>query len=366
MSYNQPYTIEVPFSGSRSVSYPKSESGGTMNVSFSGTVPAQIVIQVDTNPFDGSVSRVNGHVDALTGAVVAMNTAQVAAINKSAGDVSKAVVEGFFGTIKAELSQQLQALDSAIKASFGLIQEQGKAVSQKKEQMETDFNRISSRYVALFGDLDAECYKRIYELDKPAFQLSGNIQKKLINETTGSEGAKNFIIMGEEASSKMMLFTSSLLRKVRELIRTLGAYISQETRMTRLVDSLLADEEIGEKSALLLPVIFTESDVLEGPGADYAGHEHAEHEYASFLPDALAPEKRSTIGEAVNAYCRNDAVSRWKEPDEEDRELLDREFRLLVEAEFAEAPGESAGGVDRRRVYERLMGLWTDRSFSIL
>jgi hypothetical protein len=363
MSYNQPYTIEVPFSGSRSVSYPKSESGGTLNVSFSGTVPAQVVIHVDTDPFDGSVSRVNGHVDVLTGAVVAMNAAQVAAINKTAGDVSEALVKGFFGTIKAELSQQLQALDSAIKASFGLIQEQGKAVTQKKEQMEIDFNRISSRYVALFSELDAECYKRIYELDKQAFQLSGNIQKKLINETTNSEGAKNFVVMGEEASSKMMLLTSRLFRKVREVIKTLGAYISQETRMTRLIDSLLAEEGVAEKSALLLPVIFAESDLLEGPGA---GQEHAGHEYACFLPDALAPAERSAITEAVNAYCLNDALSRWKEPDEKDRELLDREFRLLVEAEFAEVPGESPGGAEKRRVYERLTGLWNDRSFSIL
>jgi hypothetical protein len=357
MSYSQPYTIEVPFSGSRSVSYPKSESGGTINVSFSGTVPAQVVIEVDTDPFDGSVSRVNGHVDALTGAVVTMNAAQVAAITKGAGEVSEALVNGFFGTIKAELSQQLQALDSAIKASFGLIQEQGKAVTQKKDQMETDFNRISSRYGALFSDLDNECYKRIHELDKPAFYLSGNIQKKLINETTNGEGAKHFVVMGEEASSKMMILTSSLFRKVREVIKTLGAYISQETRLARLIDSLLAEEGIAEKSVLLLPVIFAESDALEGA----AGPEHG-----CFLAGAFAGGERSAAGEAVNAYCLNDAVSRWKEPDEKDRELLDREFRLLVEAEFAEIPGEAAGGAEKRRVYERLMSLWNDRSFTIL
>jgi hypothetical protein len=356
MSYSQPYTIQIPYSGSRSVSYPKSESGGTLSVSYSGTVPAHIVINVDTNPFDGSVSRVNGHIDALTGAVVAMNAAQVAAINQTAGEVSGTVINGFFGTIKAELSQQLQALDSAIKATFGLIQEQGKAVGQKKEQMEGDYNRISSRYITLFSDLDNECHKRIYELDKPAFQMSEKIQKKLINEAISGEGAKNFIAINEEASSKMILLTSSLFRKVRDVIKTLYGYITQETRLTVLIDSFLGEEPVEEKKPLLFPVIFSESDMLEGNARDYN----------CFLPDVLSAEKKSEISERINAYCRDDASSIWKESEENGKALLDKEFRLLAEAEFAKNAETSGDDANKRRVYDRLMSLWKDRSFLTL
>jgi hypothetical protein len=361
MSYSQPYIIEVPFSGSRSVSYPKSESGGTLHVAYSGTTSAEIVIHVDTDPFDSSVSRVNGHIDALTGAVVAMNAAQVGAINQTAEEVSNSLLNGFFGTIKAEISQQLQALDSAVKAVFGLIQEQGKAVSQKTSQMESDFSRISSRYVALFGDLDAECHKRIYELDKPAFQLSEKIQKKLINETISGEGAKNFIAVNEEASSKMMLLTSSLFRKVRDVIKTLGAYITQETRLTALIDSLLESEGVEEKTSLLFPVIFSEADMLEGSGGAGAGRD-----YACFLPDALSPEEKTEISKQIDAYCRDDTSSRWKEPEENDKALLDREFRGLAEAEFTEDTDAAGDTAVRRRVYDELMKLWSSHSFSIL
>ncbi|MDR2394642.1 MAG: hypothetical protein LBD93_10890 [Treponema sp.] len=361
MSYSQPYTIQVPYSGSRSVSYPKSDSGGTLNVSYSGTAPAQIVIHVDTDPFDSSVSRVNGHIDMLTGAVIAMNAAQVAAINQTTGEVSASLLNGFFGTIKAELSQQLQALDSAIKAIFGLILEQGKGVSQKTLQMEGDFNRIRSRYVTLFRDLDTECYKRIYELDKPAFQLSENIQNKLIREAISGEGANNFIVLNEEASTKMMLLTSRLLRKVRDLIKTLGAYISQETRITALIDSFLVSEPVEKTAPLLLPVIFTESDTLEGDRGGISGKD-----YTCFLPDTLSSEERSKISRPIDEYCRNDTAAQWKEPEEQSMLLLDKEFKILVEAEFAERGDPSEDGASKRRVYDELMKLWQDRSFLIL
>ncbi|MDR2798124.1 MAG: hypothetical protein LBB80_07250 [Treponema sp.] len=361
MSYNQPYTIQVPYHGSNSVRYPKSENGGTLNVAYSGTVPAQIVIHIDTGPFDGSVSRVNGHIDLLTGAVVVMNAAQVAAINQTAREVSGSLLNGFFGTIKAELSQQLQALDSAIKAAFGLIQEQGKGVSQKTLQMEKDFNRITSRYVTLFSDLDRECYKRIYELDKPAFQLSQNIQKKLIYETISGEGAKHFIALHEEASTKLMLLTSSFFRKARDIIKTLGAYISQETRITALINSFLGNEPVEDKTSLLLPVVFTESDTLEG-GRDRTFREN----YTCFLSNALSPEQRSHISHSIDAYCRGEASSHWKEPGEKGKVLLDREFRALAEAEFAETPDDGEDAAAKRRVYDELMKLWNNRSFLIL
>jgi hypothetical protein len=333
-----------------------------MNVSYSGTTSAEIVIHVDTEPFDRSVSRVNGHVDALTGAVVAMNAAQVAAINQTAAEVSNSLLSGFFQTIKAEISQQLQALDSVVKATFGLILEQGKAVTQKKDQLETDFNRISSRYVNLFNNLDTECYRRIYELDKPAFTLSEKIQKKLIHETISGEGAKNFIAINEEASSKIMLLASSLLRKVQEVIKILYRYITQETRLTALVDSFVENEPLEEKTAVLIPVIFTESDVLEGSGGG--------QNYHCFLPGGISDKEKSIISEQINAYCRNEVSSRWNGPEENSKELLDREFRLLVEMEFVEGAVKetdaSGNAADKSRVYDKLMVMWNNRDFLTL
>jgi hypothetical protein len=330
-----------------------------MNVPYNGSASANIVIHVDTAPFDSSVSNVNRHVDALTGAVVAMNAAQVSAINKTSKEVSASILNGFFGTIKAEISQQLQALDSAVKAAFGLILEQGKAVTQKKEQMEKDFNRISSRYIDLFGNLDAECHKRIHELDKPAFNLSEKVQKDLISEAITGEGAKSYTAIDEESSSKMMLVASSLLRKVEEVIKTLYGYITQETCITALVDSFVEDEKINENTALLVPVIFTESDTLDGSGA-------AGRDYNCFIPDAIPDEKNSVIGGQVDSYCRGESAAHWKEAEKNSDELLDREFRQLAETEFSGGTDGGGNSADSVRIYDKLMDMWNSRKFLVL
>jgi hypothetical protein len=351
MSYRQQFRDQVPYSGRTSVSYPKSESGGSMVVEYDGTVTVDILVDVNTDPFDRSVSSVNGTVDVLTGAVVAMHSAQCAAIAQTAENVSQSLIDGFFGTIKTEISQQLQALDSAIKATFGLISEQGKAVSRQKEVMEGDYNRISSRYVTLFSDLDAECHKRILALDKPAFVLSGDVQKKLILDTISRESAGNFIAVQEESTSRGMLLVSGLYRKVRDVMHTLHQYITQETRLTSLIDSSLGNEKISGAIVLQIPVIFTESDMLEGSGT--AG--------SCFVSDFIDPDKKAAVFERAGSYCGDSGLS-WTEPEGAGQEQLNKEFLALGEEEFGGEDDAKDGGAlsEKRRIYDMLINLWQE------
>jgi hypothetical protein len=246
MSYSTRHHASIPYSGSVSYSYPASEHGGSGTAHYSGSVSVNVTINVNTQPFDGSVSHFNNSVDVLTGSVVAMKSAQCTAIHQTATDVSTSIINGFFGTIKTELSQQLQALDSAIKATYGLLLEQGKAVTAKKNVIEGDYNRIASRYIRLFADLDNECYKRIHELDKPSFLLSEKVQKELVSDTTKNTAALNILGIEEISSSKSLLLISSLNRKVLEVLKALHNYVTQESRINSLVNSFLFNEETGE------------------------------------------------------------------------------------------------------------------------
>jgi hypothetical protein len=322
-----------------------------MVVEYDGTITVDILVDVNTDPFDRSVSSVNGTVDVLTGAVIAMNSAQCAAISRTADDVSNSLIDGFFGTIKTEISQQIQALDSAIKAVFGLISEQGKAVSRQKEVMEGDYNRISSRYVTLFGDLDTECYKRIAALDKPAFELSGKVQKKLILDSVSGESARNFVIAREESSSRGMLLVSGFYRKVREVMRTLHRYITQETGLTSLINASLGNEKPEETAMLQMPVIFVESDLLEGNGT--AG--------SCFAPDFMEAGKKALVFEKVGSYCGSPASS-WAEPENAGKEQLNREFLALAEEEFGGDDDAKDNGAlsEKRRIYDMLVNLWRE------
>lgn len=344
MSYSERYSTSVHYSGSVSYSYPASQNGGSGTAHYSGSVPVTVVINVNTQPFDGSVNRFNASVDALTGSVAAMNAAQCIAIQQTADDVSTSLIDGFFGLINTELSQQLQALDSAIKAAFGLIFEQGKAVTDKKTQMEGDYNRISSRYVRLFADLDTECHKRIYALDKPSFLLSENVQKQLLNEH-GNTTALNFLGIEEEASSKTLMFISLIKRRVLEVLQTIHDYITQEATINSLVNSLLFDEEIKENIDLCIPVVWIENDMLESNAVS--------HECFSCI------EQQDEIAKITEAFCST--ASGWTGYEETEKEALDKEFISLAESCFIDSQDET-----EKRVYQTMMSLWKNSEIASL
>jgi hypothetical protein len=351
MSYSKNYSASVPYSGSVSYSYPASQNGGRGTAHFSGSVPVNVTINVNTAPFDGSVDRFKASIGALGVSVAAMHAAQCAAIQQTATEVSASLINGFFGTINTELSQQLQALDSAIKANFGLIQQQGKAVTDKKSVMEGDYNRISSRYLKLFADLDNECYKRIYALDKQSFTLSEKVQKQLLSESSSDATAVNLLGIDEVSSSKTLVFASSLNRKALEVLQTLHDYITQEFRINSLIDTFLFNEETGGHIPVCIPVIWLESDMPEG-GA--VGRE-------CFIPNQIDQRGKQIITEKVNTFCSGFSPSAWETLEEPEKEPLNREFNALAESYFAGADEET-----EQRVYKTMLSLWQNDKLSSL
>jgi len=351
MSYSERYSTSIPYSGSVSYSYPASQNGGSGSAHYSGSVPVNVTINVNTGPFEGSVDRFKTSINALGASVVAMHAAQCAAIQQTANDVSASLIKGFFGTINTELSQQLQALDSAIKASFGLIQQQNKAVTEKNDVMENDYNRISSRYVKIFTDLDNECHKRIFALDKQSFNLSEKVVKNLLSESPGNAAAMNLLGIEEMSSSKTLVFVSSLNRKSFEVLKILHDYITQESTIGSLIDSFLVNEETTQNISLCIPAIWIESDMTEAQGIN--------HE--CFFSEYIDQQEKQSATEKVNTFCINDSDSKWKPIGEFDKASLNREFNLLAESCFASADEET-----EQRIYKIMLSLWQNTQLSFL
>ena len=339
MSYSRSYHASVSYSGS--VSYPSSQSGGS--VSYSGSVPIDVTIHVDTNPFDNSINRFNTSVAALGGSVAALNAAQCLAIRKNADDISNALINGFFGTIKSELSQQLQALDSAIKADFGLLQEQGKAISAKKEVMEGDYERITSRYMKLFTNLDDECYKRVLALDKPAFTISQKVLKGLISDTPCNTAAMSLLGIDEESSSELCIFVSSSNRKTLEILRNIQSYINQESIIKDLINSLLSNEEVKERIPVYIPALWSEKDTLESRST----------EQDCIIPNSIDQQGKKIIAEKINNFCNDKTSADWKSADIREKDNLNREFSRLAETHFA-----GTEDATQQRIYKTMMSLW--------
>jgi hypothetical protein len=342
MSYRQNYRAAVPYHGSVNVSYPASQSGGSTTAHYSGEVPVNVDIIVNTEPFDGSVSHCGGSLDALTGSVAAMNAAQCAAIKETSTAVSRSLINGFYGAINTELSQQIQALDSAVKANFGLVEQQAKAITAQKSVMEADYNRISSHYTALFANLDDECHKRVYTLDKQSFLLSKKVREELLSEKTRDNTAFNLLEMAEEFSFRLLLAVSRINRKVREVLQTVQSYISQETTMAGLIDSFLAHETAGEPKIIYSPVIIAETVQLES----------AAPRHSVYMPGYMGENQKNEITQKIIAECFTFNNDSWTDVSADEREMLNREFAAVAEKHF-----EGNDGAFEKRVYNTMLSL---------
>ena len=325
--------------------------GNSGRVPYDGREEIDIYVYVDSDPFENSIGGFNNSTNVLTGSVVTMNTAQCAAIQETATEVSTAMINGFFGLISTELSQQIQALDSAMKAGLGLLLEQGKAVDDKKNVMEGDYNRISSRYIVLFGDLDSECHKRIHALDKQSFYLSEKVQKELLSESVCGTAAMNLLGIEEVSFSKDKIFVSSLKRKALNVLKTMHDYITQELKINSLIDSLLFNEKIDGNISLAIPIIWSESDATEGASGNggFEGTTNCE----CFVPEHIEQQGKQAITEKANALCSDSSRSNWEIIEETEKDTLNKEFNVLAEQHYANTEKE-----EEQRIYKTMLSLW--------
>lgn len=175
MSYSRRFrrTVEVPYEKTEIVRYPASQNGGSMPVTVRGTARelVEVDIHVDTSPFDSSVVNCNQHINGLTASVGALNTAQCVAIADNAEKVSKTIIDGFFHTVRTDLSTQKVELEQTIEARLILLRQQAASLKEKQKTMAEDYARTTARYQKLFADLNNELSVRVHQADQPVFDL---------------------------------------------------------------------------------------------------------------------------------------------------------------------------------------------------
>ena len=216
MSYTKRYRESVSQSVSKTVSYtyPKSESGGsgTVTAYMDVVIPVDINIEVDTYPFDQSVDSCNTNIDILTGTVVAAETAEIASKRKNSKRIADTIIGGFFGYIRSEISQQVAELAQNIDSQLLHLKELAQSCLVKKKQMENDYNRITSRYVKIFKDLDNELSNRIYELDKDSFTFIKETDEQKQRQV-GNDLVNTVTIFGTDNGDLHSKITSSITKK---------------------------------------------------------------------------------------------------------------------------------------------------------
>jgi len=309
MSYRRSFnkTIAVHYSGT--VSYPASQNGGS--TSFSGTAYEEVTvnIDVDTLPFDAGVESCNNSINLLTGAVVATEAAQIASIDSNAKKVGSTIVEGFFKTIRSEISQQIMELSQRIDANLMHLHELAKSCTSKQKQMETDYNRISSRYLKIFDDLNKELSNRIYELNKPAFVFKKESDNQAIR-TTGNDLVNTVTVFGKEGSKLQAIISASVAKKrAFDTINQANMFLLKQKNLENTVNQCMLNENIDAQ--IFAPICFIETQ-----------NEKNQINKNVFLPDFLS---QTNSNELIDSFKNLNWTTEVKEKNDNIRQYFNAE-----------------------------------------
>jgi hypothetical protein len=237
----------VHFSGSVGYSYPASQYGGSGTAHYSGTTyeDVSVNIDVDTEPFDSSVANCNSSVNLLTGAVVATEAAQIASIDKNSKKIAGTIVDGFFSYIRSEISQQVMALSQKIDSHLLHLKELAKSCAAKQKQMETDYNRISSRYLKIFDNLNHELENRIFELNKPAFVFKRGSDGHL-NRTSENDLVSVVTVFGSEEGELQAKISAAVAKKrALSAIDQSNTFLWKQKKLQSTINRSMLNENVS-------------------------------------------------------------------------------------------------------------------------
>jgi hypothetical protein len=250
MSYTRRYSETV--SKTVTVSYPKSDSGGSTSVTVD--IPVDVNILVDTNPFDRSVQHCGSNVNLLTAAVVATEAAEIVSKASNASKVADTIVGGFFSYIRSEISQQISELTQNIDAHMMHLKELAQSCLAKKKQMEGDYMRISGRYVKIFTDLNNELSNRIFELDKPAFVFKKESDNQK-TRTTDNDLVNTVAIFGKESSNLQSKISASIAKKgALDSLNKAQVFLWQQKKLNTTIQKCMLNESVS--GSIYSPVCF--------------------------------------------------------------------------------------------------------------
>jgi hypothetical protein len=239
------------------VSYPASQSGGTAHYNGTAYEDVDVNIDVNTDPFDRSVVACNNTVNALTGAVVATEAAQIASIGANAKKVAGTIIEGFFKNIRFEISAQITELTQEINSHLMHLHELAKQLVAKKAQMEIDYNHTANRYGKIFDDLNNELSNRIFELDRPAFKFK-QLADSHSQRTSDNDLVSAVAITGAESGDLQARIGASITKKrAFDAISQANIFLMKQKRLQRTINqSMLSENTDATKFS---PVCFLET-----------------------------------------------------------------------------------------------------------
>jgi hypothetical protein len=213
---------------------------------------------VDTQPMAEEIGRVSEHVNATTGAVVAMQTAVIIAERKAADHVCNNVNKGFYSLIRSQISQKLAKLQSEVDSNIMQLVQQRKALLGIKTRMQRDYNMISSRYIKLFNSLNTNLKNRVFELDKPTIDFACKEIDKVSNRTKYLMAIVP-ITQLESITESQKIIASNIKLRGLNVIKSMKWFVHEMNMQKKLIDQiLLTDANTKESAISFMPILMYE------------------------------------------------------------------------------------------------------------
>lgn len=220
---------------------------------------ANIDCIVDTEPMARELESVGHHVNATTTAVVAMQTAVVAAEAKAADHVCKNVNRGFYSLIMSQISQKVAKLQSEVDSHLMQLRQYKKQLLAVQQRMERDYNMISSRYLKLFNGLNANLKHRVFELDRPTMDFA---IKELDQISNRSLYLTSTVPVSQEESLTLSqrIIVSNMKSRGQRVIESMQHFLLDMNEQNELNHRILLARRKAQDASIAIPVIITESN----------------------------------------------------------------------------------------------------------
>lgn len=256
-------SVTIYYNGtSRRIPISVNSFGGSDHINASQTI--DVDIEVDTSPFDRSISDCNTHVNALTGSVAATEIAQVQSIKENSEQIASTIIKGFFKNVQADISTQVMQLSKRVESRLIHLREQARTLISKKEQMEVDYHRTRSRYEKIFADLNNELEHRVKALDEPIFKMVQSIEheeERMLNSDFTEVAS---VVAKENAVLSAQISAAMTKKRAHNAITQAIDFLRVQKETDFAINRSTISELKGANGAFFLPVCYFEASENKG------------------------------------------------------------------------------------------------------
>lgn len=219
---------------------------------------ADIRFTVNTRPMANEIQTVSHSVNRVSGAVVAMQAAVIAAEKDSAERICQNVNKGFYAMMHSQISQKIAQFTSIVESKLMELGQYAAALQNIQSRMQTDYNMISARYTKLFQSINNSLESRVAELDMPVFKLVDKDMKSL--EGRALMNSAQFPANQLESVMFSQLLASSRMKSdAGNAITAMTRYIGDAAAEQRKSGRSMEDIAVESAEDIYIPVSIVES-----------------------------------------------------------------------------------------------------------